>query len=86
MGSMVMGKCKIDKKKSCIAQTNCKHLGGYGKLPLGNIYTCHVFLLKTCKFEKADSRAFFHNLIGGFVDRRFGNPWEPSIKKIYRTK
>jgi hypothetical protein len=84
---MVMGECKDRQRKSCIAQSNCKHFeGGYGKLPLGDVYTCHGFLLETCKFEKDDSKAFFHNLIEGFVDKGFGNPWKPSINKIYRTK
>jgi hypothetical protein len=87
MGSLAMDECKDRQRKSCIAQKNCKYFeGGYGKLPLGDVYTCHGFLLKICKFEKANSRAFFHNLIEGFVDRGFGNPWEPSINKIYRTK
>jgi hypothetical protein len=32
---------KIDKKKSYITQTNCQHFqGGYGRLPLGDGYTC----------------------------------------------
>jgi len=42
MGGMAMGECKDIQKKYCIAQTNYKHSkGGYGKLPLGNIYICH---------------------------------------------
>jgi hypothetical protein len=87
MGSMVMGECKDRQRKSCIVQTNCKHFErGYGKLPLGDVYTCHGFLLRTCKFEKTNSIAFFHNLIEEFVNGRFGNPWEPLINKIYRTK
>ncbi len=33
MGNMVMGKCQDQQKKSCIAQTNCKHFQGkYGRL------------------------------------------------------
>jgi hypothetical protein len=75
---------KIDKKKSYIVQTNCKHYKRrYGKLPLGNVYTCHGFLPKTGKFEKANSRTFFYELIERFVDEGFGNPWEPPFNKIY---
>jgi hypothetical protein len=32
-------------KKSCIAQTDQKHFqGGYGRLQLGDVYTCLEFL------------------------------------------
>ncbi len=42
MGNMAMGKCEDSQRKSYITKTNCKHSeGGYGRLPLGNIYTCH---------------------------------------------
>jgi hypothetical protein len=42
MGDLVMDECKIKQRKSCIAKTNYKHFeGGYGKLPLGNVYTWH---------------------------------------------
>jgi hypothetical protein len=61
MGGMVMGECKNRQRKSCIAQTNYKHFqGGYGILQLGNVYTCHGFLQKTCKLE--NSITFFHKL------------------------
>ncbi len=54
MGGMAMGEWKNKQRKSCIAQTNYKHSkGGYGRLPLGNVYTCHGFLPRTRKFEKA---------------------------------
>jgi hypothetical protein len=44
---------KIDKKKSCNVKRNCKHFkGGYGRLPLGDVYTCHGFFKITFKFEK----------------------------------
>jgi hypothetical protein len=87
MGGMVMGECKDRQRKYCIAQTNCKHSKRqYGKLPLGNVYTCHGFLPKMHKFEKVDSKTFFHKLIKGFVNRRFGNLWKPPINKIYGTQ
>jgi hypothetical protein len=35
---------------------------------LGDIYTCHGFLLRTGKFEKADNITFLYKLIKGFVD------------------
>ncbi len=44
MGGLAMGKCKNGQRKFCITKTNCKHFeGGYGRLPLGNVYTCHGF-------------------------------------------
>jgi hypothetical protein len=52
---------------------------------LGDVYTCHGFLPKRCKFEKVDSRTFFHKLIKGFVDGGFGNLWKPPINRIYGT-
>ncbi len=86
MGGMVMGKCKDRQRKYWIAQTNYKHFeGGYGRLPLGNVYTCHGFLPKMCKFEKVNSKTFIHKLIKGFVNGRFGNPWKPPINRIYGT-
>jgi hypothetical protein len=67
-------KAKINKRKFSIAQTNCKHSeGGYGRLPFGDVYTCHGFLSRTHKFEKINSRTFFHKFIKGFVNRGFGN-------------
>jgi hypothetical protein len=62
MGSLEMGKCENKQIKYFIIETNCKHSeGGYGRLPLGNVYTCHGFFLRTCKFEEADFKTFFHN-------------------------
>ncbi len=73
-------------KKSYIIQTNCKHSkGGYGRLPLGNVYTCHEFLPRMGKFEKANSKTFFYKLIKRFVNKGFSNPWGPPINKIYGT-
>jgi hypothetical protein len=83
---MVMGEYKNRQRKFCISQTNYKHFeGGYGRLPLGNVYTCHGFLPKTCKFQKIDSKTFFHKLIKGFVNEGFGNPWQLPINRIYET-
>jgi hypothetical protein len=83
---MVMGECKNWKRKSCIAQINYKHFkGGYGRLPLGNVYTCHGFLSRPRKFEKPNSKTFFHKFIIRFVDKGFGFPWQPPINKIYET-
>jgi hypothetical protein len=59
-----MGKCKDKQKKSCNIETNYKHSkGGYGRLPLHNVYTCHEFFKRMCKFEKPHSRTFFHKFI-----------------------
>ncbi len=83
---MAMGECKYWQRKFYITQTNCTHYkGGCGRLPLGDVYTCHGFLPRTGKFEKVDSRTFFYELIEWFVDRRFGNPWELPFNKIYGT-
>jgi hypothetical protein len=84
---MAMGKCEDSQRKFYTTQTNCKHSeGGYGRLPLGDICTCHGFLLKTSKFEKVKNVTFIYNLIEGFVDGGFGDPWEPLINKIYGTQ
>ncbi len=84
MGGMAMGECENWQRKSYIAQTNYKHFEGrYGELPLGNVYTCHGFLPRTCEFGKVDPKTFFYKLIEGFVNRGFGNPWEPPFNKIY---
>jgi hypothetical protein len=87
MGDMMMGECEDRQRKFWIAQTNYKHYeGGYGKLPLGDVYTCHGFHPKIGKFEKVNSWTFFHKLIKGFVDKGFGNPWKPPINKTYGTQ
>lgn len=44
VGDLVMGECKDRQRKSCNAETNCKHSEwGYGRLSLGNVYTCQGF-------------------------------------------
>jgi hypothetical protein len=44
MGGLTMGKCRVRPRKSYNTETNYKHSkGGYGKLPLGDVYTCHGF-------------------------------------------
>ncbi len=64
MGNMIMGECKDKQRKSHIIKTNYKHpKGGCGRLPLGNIYTCHGFLQRTHEFEKVNSWTFFHKVI-----------------------
>jgi hypothetical protein len=52
---------KIDKESLAL---NRKHFeGGYGKLPLGNVYTRHGFLSRMHKFKKANSTTFFTSLL-----------------------
>ncbi len=76
-----MGKCKDKQRKYCIVQINYKDFEGkYGGLSLGNVYTCHGFLPRMCKFEKAGFKTFFHKLIKRFIDKGFGNPWKPSYQ------
>jgi hypothetical protein len=53
MGGLVMGKCKDKQRKFCTTKTNCKHSKGrYGKLPLGDVYTCHGFLKECTSLKK----------------------------------
>jgi hypothetical protein len=52
---------------------------------LDNVYTCDGFFLRVHKFEKAHSKTFFHKFTQRFVDKRFSNPWKPTIKKIIET-
>jgi hypothetical protein len=74
-------------KKFYNAQTNYKHYERrYGRLPLGDVYTCNGFLPRMGKFEKHDSKTFFYKLIEGFVNKGFGNPWEPPFNIIYGTQ
>jgi hypothetical protein len=55
MGGMAMGECENWQIKFYIVQTNYKHSeGGYGRLPLGDVYTRHGFLSRMGKFEKAN--------------------------------
>jgi hypothetical protein len=86
MDGMVMGECENWQRKSYIVQKIYKHSkGGYGILPLGNIYTCHEFLYKTCKFDKTNSKTFLsrndllHNLVslGNFLSTKLmkHNKW-----------
>jgi hypothetical protein len=87
MGSMAMGECRNSQRKSCIAQRNCKHIeGGYGRLSLGDVYTCHGIPSRTCKFKETNSITFFHKFITRFVDKRLGFPWQPLINRIYATQ
>jgi hypothetical protein len=51
-----MGKCEDRQRKSCVIKTNCKQSkGGYGRLQLGDIYTCHGFLQRTHEFKDCAS-------------------------------
>ncbi len=51
MGDMAMGKYEDKQRKSCIVKINCKDFQGiYGRLQLGDVYTCHGFLQRTCEF------------------------------------
>jgi hypothetical protein len=55
---------KIDKKKSYIAQTNCKHFqGGYGRLPSNDVDTCHGFLPRIASLKQWIPKQFFTSLL-----------------------
>ncbi len=71
MGGMAMGECKDRQIKYCIVQTNYKHSkGGYGRLPLGNVYRCHGFFPTTRKFEKTGSKIVFCKFIKKKIKQR----------------
>jgi len=81
-----MGECKYRQRKSCIDQIGCKHFKqGYGRLQLGDVYTCHEFLQRSREFIETDSKKIIHELTQQFVDTRFGNPWQLAINKIHET-
>jgi hypothetical protein len=68
MGGVVMCKCKYRQRKSCIIETNCKHSKrGYGKLPLGDVYTCHGFLQKNTSLKKMIPKHFFTSLLNDLL-------------------
>jgi hypothetical protein len=52
-------------------------IGGYGRLQLGDVYTCHGFFPRTSKFEIADFGTIFNKLIEGF-----GSPWDFLLTKF----
>jgi len=86
MGGMQMAECKDKQRKYCIVQTNYKHSkGGYGRLPLSNVYKCHRFLPTTRKFEKTHSKTNFPKFIKEFIKGGFGSQWKPPINIIYGT-
>jgi hypothetical protein len=92
MGDMAMDEWKDKQIKSCIVQTNYKHSeGGYGRLPLGNVYTCHDFQEHT-SLKKLVSKHFFPSLLkdlltkdlvtlGNFLSTKY---MEPS-RQLYAT-
>ncbi len=86
MGSMAMGECKDWQRKSYVALKNVNILKeDMEDYQLGNVYTCHGFLPRRIKFEKADSKTFIYKFIERFVNGGFGSPWEPLFNKIYGT-
>ncbi len=86
MGNLAKGECENRQRKSCITETNCKHSkGGYGRLWLGDAYICHELKIIMHKFEKVDSRTFFHKFTQRFIDRGFSIPWKPAINRILET-
>ncbi len=86
MGGLMMGKCKDKQKNSCIIKTTCKHSKGrYGRLTMGNVYTCHGFKKIMHKFEKVNSIKIFHKFNQWFIDKGFNNPWKPAINKKFET-
>jgi hypothetical protein len=84
MGRLTMGKDR--QRKSCNTETNYKYSkGGYGRLPLHDVYTCHEFFSIMHKFEKTHSITLFHKFTQQFVNRRFSNPWKFAINRILET-
>jgi hypothetical protein len=67
MSGMVMGECKNWQRKSCIIQRNYKHTkGGYGRLPLHDVYTCHGIFQEHASFIKPILERFFTSLLQDF--------------------
>jgi hypothetical protein len=65
MGGLVMGECKDRQRKSCNTKTNCKHSKwGYGRLPLGDVYTYHFFIKERSSLKKPILEHFFTSLLG----------------------
>ncbi len=63
-----MGKCENRQRKFCITKTNCKHSkGGYGGLPLGNVYTCHGFSKENASLKKPILEHFFTSLFNDLL-------------------
>jgi hypothetical protein len=63
-----MDECKDRQRKSYIIKTNYKHSeGGYGRLPLGDVYTCHGFFLKHASLNKPIPKDFFTSLLNDLL-------------------
>ncbi len=78
---------KIDKESFALFKENCKHTkGGYGWLPLGDVYTCHGIFSRMRKFKKVNSKTIIHKFIARFVDGGLGFPWQPPINRNYETQ
>jgi hypothetical protein len=80
MGGMVMDERESWQRKFYIVQKNYKHSKArYRILALGNFYTCHEFLSRTCQFEKTNSKtclgrnSLLHDLVslGNFLSTKF---------------
>ncbi len=64
MGGLAMGECEDRQRKYYNIETNYKHSkGGYGRLPLGNVYTCHGFFLRGASLKKPILEHFFTSLL-----------------------
>ncbi len=64
MGGMAMGECQNWQRMSCITQKICKHTeGGYGRLPLGDVYICHGIFQKCTSLKKPIPKHFFTSLL-----------------------
>jgi hypothetical protein len=62
MGDMVTSECKkLTKKVLHCSKKNTE--GGYGRLPLADVYTCHGILSRMHEFKKANSKTFIHKFI-----------------------
>jgi hypothetical protein len=68
MGNLAMGKCEDRQIKSCIIETNCKHFeGGYGRLPLGDLYTCREIFKEHTSLKKLIPKHFFTSLFNNLL-------------------
>jgi hypothetical protein len=70
MGGLAMGKCKDKQRKSCITKTNYKHSNrGYGRLPLGNVYSAMNFFKEHASLKKSIPKHFFTSLLNNLLTK-----------------
>jgi hypothetical protein len=76
-GNTMMDKWEDKQRKYCIIETKCKHSEGrYGRLQLGNVYTCNGFLQRMCEFEIVDSKKQFISLFNDLLTEKLATIYQ----------